>query len=252
MNVLRLPLVAFTFIMSALQLTAAAHVQAQEVPPGTANTQALTELDPHRRPASRRIESPEHVILELRGGAYRIFPGEPYDTYFKSDLGPHLSVHADGILYREPKWFYVTLGGSFGWMRYTGKASNAETGETVGEETGMTVLPITASAGFRFDALARQLRIPFIFGVRVGWEWARWSTSTGARDDASGWSTGPVLSGQLALDLDTFEPGGARALDEEWGINHTYIFGEIYKFIPTSKSLDLGTTTWVAGLGFIF
>ncbi len=115
MNVLRLPLVAFTFITFALQLIAAAHVhraQAQEVPPGTANTQALTELDPHRRPASRRIESPEHVILELRGGAYRIFPGEPYDTYFKSDLGPHLSAHADGILYREPNWFYVTLRGN--------------------------------------------------------------------------------------------------------------------------------------------
>jgi len=252
MNVLRLPLVALSFLTFALQLLAAAHVCAQEVPPGTANTQALSELDPHRRPPSRRIESPERVILELRGGTYRVFPGEPYDTYFKSDSGPHLSVHADGILYREPNWFYVTLGGSFGWMRYTGKAQDAETGAPVGEETAMTVLPVTATAGFRFDALPRQLSIPFIFGVRVGWEWAHWSTTTGAIDDASGWSTGPVLSAQLALDLDTFERGGARALDEEWGINHTYIFGEIYKFIPTSKSLDLGGTNWVAGLGFVF
>ena len=61
-----------------------------------------------------------------------------------------------------------------------------------------------------------------------------------------------MVSAQLALDLATFEPGGARALDEEWGINHTYLFGEVFYFTPTSKSLDLGTTTWLLGLGLVF
>jgi hypothetical protein len=60
------------------------------------------------------------------------------------------------------------------------------------------------------------------------------------------------VSAQVALDLDTFEPGGARALDEEWGINHTFIFGEVFHFAPIGKSLEIGTTSWLVGLGFIF
>ncbi|MEY4577076.1 MAG: hypothetical protein RL701_1779, partial [Pseudomonadota bacterium] len=61
-----------------------------------------------------------------------------------------------------------------------------------------------------------------------------------------------VVSGQLALDLDTFEPGGARALDEEWGINHSYVFFEVQHFFPSAKSLEIGGTSWLLGLGFVF
>jgi len=97
-----------------------------------------------------------------------------------------------------------------------------------------------------------MLGIPLIVAARVGWGWYHWDTNTGLVNDAAGWSLGPYFSGQLALDLDTFEPGGARALDEEWGINHTYVFGEISHFLTTSKSLPVGGTNWTAGLGFVF
>lgn len=236
--------------LSALPLTAA--VEAQEVPKGSTSSQGLSELDPHFIPPTRPFESPERFILELRGGPYSVFSGKAYGSYFSGDSGPLLSFQLDAIAYRIPQVLYFTGGVGFGWMNFTGDAIVRDTGEVSTEETSLTILPLMVTAGVRFDLLPRKLHLPLIFAARVGWEFAHWNTGTGARTDATGWSLGPVFSAQLALDLDTFESGGARALDEEWGINHTYLFAEVLSFFPVSKSLDIGTTTWVLGLGFVF
>jgi len=234
----------------ALTTGAASALHAQEVPKGTANTQAQTELDPHLKPAARKFESPERFMLELHVGPYKVFRGEPWNV-FSGDLGPSLSANVDGILYRLPRILYVTAGGSFGWTRFAANAVG-NSGDQVDEETTLTLLPIIASAQVRVDALARLLGIPLILAGRVGWGWSHWDTNTGLINDAEGWSLGPYFAGQLALDLDFFEPGGARALDEEWGINHTYLFAELSHFATTSKSLPVGGTNWTAGLGFVF
>ena len=74
---------------------------------------------------------------------------------------------------------------------------------------------------------------------------------SGNQDDANGWSLGLVYAGQVALDLDTFEPSAARRMDEEWSINHSFLFFEIAGFEPNSDSVPLGDLTWSLGLGFI-
>jgi len=237
-------------VTSTLPLTAA--VRADEVPKGTTNNQGLSELDPHYIPATRAFRSPERFLVEFRGGPYSVFSKKAYGNYFSDDSGPLLSLHLDAIAYRIPDMLYVTGGFSFGWMKFSGDAIVRDTGETSTEETTLTVLPMMVTAGIRLDVLPRRLSVPLIFAARAGLEFARWDTGTGARTDATGWAVGPVFSAQLALDLDSFESGGARALDEEWGINHTYLFAEMLSFFPVSKSLDIGTTTWLLGLGFIF
>jgi hypothetical protein len=147
----------------------------------------------------------------------------------------------------------VTVGGSVGLLNFSGDAvERMDPTQTTSEKTTLSVVPLTATATIRIDVLPRRLGIPIILAARAGWEWAHWDTNTGARNNATGWSVGPVVSAQVALDLDTFEPGGARALDEEWGINHTFIFGEVFHFAPIGKSLEIGTTSWLIGLGFIF
>jgi hypothetical protein len=249
MNLVR-RLLASTSI--ALALYSPANTHAQEVPKGSASTQAQSELDPHLKPAWKRFESPERFIVEVRGGPYKVFSGEAYGNYFADDIGPSLGVQLDGILYHMPRMFYVTAGASLGTINFSGDAVNRDTGAIVGEKTTLSLIPVTATASIRFDALPRRFKIPLILAARIGWEWAHWSTDTGARNDAQGWSLGPVFSGQVALDLDTFEPGGARALDEEWGINHTYLYFELFHFEPTSKSLPVGTTSWMLGLGLVF
>jgi hypothetical protein len=228
-------------------------VSAQEVPKGSSDTQAQTQLDPHLKPATRRFESPERFVLEVRGGPYKVFTNSTtYGDFFQHDSGPNLGVQLDGIVYRMPKVFYVALGGNIGYLNYSGKAVARTTGMPTAEETTLALVPLAGTATIRLDLLPRRFGIPVIFGARIGWQWTHWDTNTGARDDAEGWAIGPVIAGQVALDLDTFEPGGARALDEEWGINHTFLFGEVFHFAPTSRSLQVGGTHWMVGLGFVF
>ena len=41
-------------------------------------------------------------------------------------------------------------------------------------------------------------------------------------------------------------------MDEEWGINHSFVLFEVYSVFPSEKSLPLGGTNWLVGLGFNF
>jgi hypothetical protein len=221
---------------------------------GDNNEQALTETDPLLKPKARRWQSPERFMLELRGGVYS--PNgmdlKGYGRFFADDAGPNIGFHFDGIAYRQDNWFYLTAGGSLGYIGLSGKALPIDPTFTVDEETTLAIIPLVATIGLRVDALARKLRIPLIFAGRVGWEWAHWDTNKGLKNDATGWSLGPFFSAQVAFDLDAIEPGSARNLDEEFGINHTYLFGEVYSFVPVSKQLPIGDTNWLVGLGMIF
>jgi hypothetical protein len=223
---------------------------AQEVRPGTTNTQEQSQMDPLLKPAHRKIESPERFVLELKGGPYRVFSGTAYDV-FASDSGPNFSAQLEGILFRLPRVLYLTAGGGIGYAGFDSKAVDS-TGNDTTEETTLKLVPMNVSASLRVDLLPRRLGIPVIFAARVGWRWTQWDTNTGKADDAAGWSLGPVITGQVALDLDSFEPGGARALDEEWGINHTFLLFEASYYETTKKSLPVGGWSWALGLGVAF
>jgi hypothetical protein len=217
------------------------------------HAQGITQTDPRLIPAGRKSESIERFVIELRGG-----PSTPdvtrdpaYGTYFMGDSGPNLGFQLDGVVFREPKWFYLTVGGSFSTISFSGHATQQTNGAAASEKTTLYMIPLTAVAGLRFDGLARRYRVPLVFTGRVGWEWAHWNTGTGSRTDATGWSLGPVFALQVAFDLDIFQPDGARNLDEEWGINHTYLFAELYRFEAIGKSLPVSDTSWLFGLGFV-
>ena len=214
---------------------------------------ASAQSDASTIPAARDFMSPERFIIELRGGPFQPdFDGPAFDRFFEGDIGPFLGVQLSYIAWRLPNIAYLTVGGGFGWTNFSGRAVASVGGEEVSEETSLTLLPISAIASVRIDALARLLKIPFIFVGKAGFQWTNWDTDTGAQDDAAGWSLGPTFAGQLALDLDLIDSAAARSMDEEWGINHSCVFFEIYHFAPTEKSLPVGGTGWVLGLGFNF
>lgn len=247
MSVSRISVLAWIGFHLAIWIPSAG---AQEVRPGTTNTQEQSQLDPLLKPAHRKIESPERFILELKGGPYRVFADTAYDV-FANDSGPAFTAQLEGIVLRLPRLLYLTAGGGIGYAGFDAKALD-ENQEEVSEETTLSLVPLTVSATLRVDVLPRRLGIPVIFAGRLGWRWTQWDTNTGKVDDAAGWSVGPVLSGQVALDLDTFERGGARALDEEWGINHTFLLGEVTYYGTTDKSLPVGGWSWAIGLGLAF
>ena len=213
----------------------------------------FAQTDANTIPAARALSSPERYIVELRGGPFS--PGtdnDAYTRYFGDDSGPFLGFQLSYIMYRVPDIVYATIGGGFGWANVSGAASAVVGDDAVDEETSLVILPISAVASIRLDVLPRKFHVPFILTGKLGFTWAHWDANTGQKDDASGWSLGPVFAGQLALDLDTFDSSAARSLDEEWGINHSFLFFEVQHFATTEKSLPIGGTGWLVGLGFNF
>ena len=68
----------------------------------------------------------------------------------------------------------------------------------------------------------------------------------------SGRSLGLRWGVMFALELDFIEPRAARRLDEDWGINHSYLFVELYGSLLGSSIPMRDAFTWSAGLGLTF
>lgn len=211
-------------------------------------TPAAADMDPE---PPKTFESPEIFGLELRAGPYEPKSAEG----IIDDSGPMLGAELAIWAWRIP---YVGLiGGSIygGWGKFTDSAGG--TGATAtGEETSLKLMPVATMAVLRIDVLPRELKVPFVFAAKIGPELAFWWATTGSRRDANNVSLGLRWAAQIALELDFLDRRATRSLDEEWGINHTYLFFEIYgssagEFKDGANPVG-DSFTWAAGLGFIF
>jgi hypothetical protein len=197
----------------------------------------------------RDFSSTERLTLELRIGPYQPDLYE-INRLIQDDDGLLLGLQLDVIAFRLKDILYLNGGGIVSWANYKGTAID-QAGVNASEETELEIIPLSLLGVLRIDALPRKLGIPFILTGKLGYTWMHWSTETGGSDAASGWSLGYQWAGQFALDLDSFDLAAARVMDEEWGINHSFLFLEIFGFEPLGDSLDLGGTSWTAGLGFV-
>jgi len=198
--------------------------------------------------------SPERFNLEFRIGPYiPEISGGVFETVFgDDDSGPLFGLELGVHTYRIPHVGPIGVGFGFARANYTANAfAEGSTTQRSEEETNLEVWPLYAVASLRVDTLAREAGIPFVFVGKVGWDVVLWRSATGTDEDGSGISQGLRWAGQIALELDFLEPRAARNLDEEWGINHAYLFFE-YFGSQAVGDLDLGDTTWTAGLGFQF
>ena len=215
---------------------------------------AVAQTDEDLMPEARQFESSEQFGIEFRIGPYNpeMDDNDAFDTFFGDDAGPLLALELDLIAYRIPDILYLAGGGGIGWMNFDGNTRD-DTGDSTSEETSLEVIPLNLLGVVRVDALPRKLSVPVIFTGKIGYQWARLSTESGGADEEDGWSVGLLWAVQLGLDLDTFEPSAARNMDEEWGINHSFLFFELFGFMPNDESLEIGDdVSWTAGLGFMF
>jgi len=213
---------------------------------------ASAQFDEYSR-AGSDVASPEWFAAELRIGPYEPDAGAAFDDTF-DDSGPLLELGLDVLVLRIPYVGHLGVGATLGWSRYTAGALvvGGDPNERADEETSLILLPLSFTGSLRIDVLARELGIPLVLVGRAGLSAIPWSSSTGEKDEGSGVSVGIRWAAQAALELDFFEPRAARALDEEWGINHSYLFFELYGS-TASTSVPMGDPlTWVAGLGFVF
>jgi hypothetical protein len=119
-------------------------------------------------------------------------------------------------------------------------------------------------AVYRRDALSGALKLPLAPYGKLGINYTVWRITDGNGDVPHPAGGGKGLGGTpgwqaaagMALLLDVLEPGAARALDADTGVNHTYIFAELARYGATGfgskKVLRVGDTTWMFGLMFEF
>jgi len=204
---------------------------------------------------------PSREIFSAGIGLGMYVPNVGNDSFrevFGKDRGPYLTGDLDFRILRLKDFGVLTLGVHMGWARYGADACGIdETGapdcsNTVEEETVLRIFPLSALAGLTFDMLARKWRVPFYVTGRVGLDSVFYSAKTGGIRDAAGASLGLRWEAELALELDFLDRRAQRSLDDEWGINHSYLFAKIFGS-TASTLLAVGTKiAWVAGLGLVF
>lgn len=229
--------------MSLRALAIAIAVFVACVAPKVARAQGLAEWSEPTNP-----ESSERFAFELRFGPYTPNTG---DAAFEPIFGGSsllIAAEFDVVPFRIADVLTLGIGGGVGFTSYSGKAPSVD-GMPTNEETSLTLVPMSLLAVLRVVALPRLLSIPFVLTGKLGADFVYSSESTGTAQGGEGISPGLRWAGQVALELDFFEPRAARALDDEWGINHSFLFFELYG----STAGGVGTPlAWSFGLGFNF
>ena len=201
------------------------------------------------------VASPERMVLELFAmGPYEptavTETATPAGTPLFDDTGPLFQGSLQAIVLRLPEVGMVTSGLRVGHVAYSASAIDASSGQPAGEETSLTAWLLTPLVGLRIDALAR-LGVPFLVNASLGYDLVPWSSETGGREDGSGLSHGLRWAVQLGLELDFAEPRTARRLDEDWGINHSFLFFELAGS-QAGGAVPMGDAlSWSFGLGFV-
>lgn len=190
------------------------------------------------------IDSPMWTAFELKIGPYQ--PDyRAFREIFGSDKGWLLSVEFDVTVYHIPYVGQLNVGAGWGWANYDARAA-IRGGGSSGEKTELTFYPLSALAVLRIDALARHTVLPFTFAGKLGGDFVRWKATTGSNTDGSGLNMGLRWGAQAALELDFFDGRSARRLDDDWGINHTFLLLEFFE----SKTRGAGDRSFQFGLGF--
>ncbi len=236
------------------------------------------------RDARSRRESPQHFAVELRGGPYypnidAEFGGgatAPFRAIFGSDARVLMQLEFDWQIVRIPPVMSLGVGASIGFTTIQSRApiTDMMTGDPStwvrsAENTGLQVMPFTLVAVARFDGAARNIRWwPIVPYAKLGLAYTPWWVTNGtgiAHDqrtspaaDAIGASFGFHMAIGLALSLEIFEPHVQRQFDETAGVNHSYVFFELYNtsMLPTSLAgspqLNLSLLAWNAGIALEF
>ena len=242
---------------------------------GTAGAQVVVSND------TERFRSPQRFALEVRVGPYSPdvdeefagTPDRPHDNFFEGSTRVMTQVELDFQLFR--RFGTAAIGLSVGYFRENGNnlaapPKNAAEDMTPNygsprsaDKTRLSLYPVALLAVYRADQLFRRYGIPFIPYGKLGLNYTMWSVydsndevveHRGARGRGAtrGWQGAVGMS----LVLDFIDPGGARALDSETGVNHTHAFFELAHFdvsgLGQKNRLNVGDTTWMAGLLFEF
>jgi len=227
--------------------------------------------------APARAESDRTMLLELKFGPY--YPD--IDKEFQSKRPFKQAFGSSQRLLTRLEFDYefftgfgvASVGFSAGYAQFAGKGliassedgSSASSGLVKSEDsTKMHVLPLSLDLIYRFDWLSQRHKVPFVPYAKGGIDCYVWWVTNGVgdvvRSDDGARGRGATFGGHLALGLsfvlDSLAPMMAQTFDVEMGVNNTMLFAEyVFSWVDdfgSSKSWDLGSRTFLAGLAFEF
>ena len=119
-----------------------------------------------------------------------------------------------------------------------------------GEKTGLQVWPLSLGAFYKLDYPAERWGIPLVPYAEASLRFIPYRLA-GTPLNQKGGKRGYGLTAGLQLMLDFLEPGLARNLDSDTGVNHSYLFAE-YTHAEVNNfgkgGLDLSSQGWMFGL----
>jgi len=210
----------------------------------------------------RQLESKQQFAFELRFGPYRpaiddAFPQQkPYERVFGSDTRIAFGLELDWQALRIP--FVGTVGPGVGWG-YTHMSAPAlfNSGAKSAEETNLAIMPMYGVAVLRVDELARRTAVPLVGYAKAGLGYGIYWTGNDEETQRRGhtWGTHFALGGMFLLDV--IDNRSAVEIDNEWGVNNTYLLFEWmvsnfddFKGRRDPSAMHIGTNTWMLGLAF--
>ena len=207
--------------------------------------------------------SPRGWNLELRFGPYRPdvdsefadrgSAARPYAQVFSSARHLLFQVEVDRhISHRAGTW---AIGVNAGYTHASAAALAADLTTRTGDQTSLTLLPLSVSLVYRADILRQFEGVGLIPYAKVGLDCTFWRIADTARTSTTdGKTLGWHGALGVSLDLASFDADAARVMDRESGVNQTAIFFEVARYaldgFGSSSVLHVGDTTWLGGLMF--
>ena len=210
-----------------------------------------------------RARSPQEAAVEIRFGPYRPhvddnLAGDPYKTTFGNDTRWHVGFEVDWQLLRLKNTLSFGPGIGLAYTHSSAKAPLASGEGLSAQDTTLGIVPFHLVGVLRLDAIADRTGIPLQPYAKLGLGYALWWSSIGERasrvdgEVARGASYGFVWALGLVVRLDPLDPSSAASADASLGINHSGLFIEWFNSnldgFGSKSSMQVGTSTWVAGL----
>ena len=254
-------LFALRLVTLAAVIAAPAGARAQFGPPA-APSEEVVEV--------HRFKTPQRFAFELRFGPYvpnidGEFDGArtPYKDFFGGGAKLITQTEFDyEILHR---FGTVAVGLGLGYFSASAKSPLGNgTGLLSIDESTLKIIPLSASAIYRFDYFLEQRRFPLVPYGKIGLDWAYWQITDGNDEIASDGQGGKGRGGTwgwhaaigISFALDFIDPEAARDFDADLGVNHTSLIFQLthadISGLGMDNRLHVGDTNWSLGLMFQF
>ncbi len=146
----------------------------------------------------------------------------------------------------------LAVGVGVGYFRATAASLAADLKTRTGDQTGLRLIPLSASLVYRADTLRERFGSPLVPYAKAGLDCALWRASNTARPSTDGKTLGWHAAAGVTLDLAFVDPESARTLDRDTGVNQIAVFFEVARAaldgLGSGAALHVGDTTWFAGL----